>query len=180
TMLLDSLRLYWAHPILGCHLIYQGLPQDTICQWIVPDTQSNMGNKLWLVVKGNGRYDSTSSPVFYIKKRTGVEETKISQSTIRNPKLEISPNPFKNHCIIKFQIPDNFAIRNPKSEISIRIYDVSGRLVKDLPRLTVNGERSTVVWNGDDDSGRKTPAGVYFVRLEVSDFKKIEKTVLLK
>ncbi|MEO0138163.1 MAG: VCBS repeat-containing protein [candidate division WOR-3 bacterium] len=87
TISLDSLRLYWSRPQMGCRLIYQGLPTDTICQWVVPDTPSNFSNRLWLVVKGNGRYDSTSSPVFYIKRHTGVEETKISQSAIRNPKF---------------------------------------------------------------------------------------------
>ncbi|MEO0183301.1 MAG: hypothetical protein ABIL40_07480, partial [candidate division WOR-3 bacterium] len=70
----------------------QGLPQDTICQWIVPDTQSNMGNKLWLVVKGQGRYDSTSSPFFYIRRGTRTKETSVSQSEMSfpNPQSEIN------------------------------------------------------------------------------------------
>ncbi|MEO0162485.1 MAG: T9SS type A sorting domain-containing protein [candidate division WOR-3 bacterium] len=181
TIALDSLRLYWSRPQMGCHLIYQGLPTDTICQWVVPDTPSNFSNRFWLVVKGNGRYDSTSPPVFYIKRHTGVEETKISQSTIQNPKLEVSPNPFKNHCIIKFQISDNFAIRNPKSEISLRIYDISGRVVKSFnPASIIPNQVSGIFWNGDDDLSRKLPAGVYLLRLEIGDYRKIKKIAFLK
>ncbi|MEO0138183.1 MAG: FlgD immunoglobulin-like domain containing protein [candidate division WOR-3 bacterium] len=75
---------------------------------------------------------------------------------------------------------NNFAIRNPKSEISIRIHDVSGRLVKNLPRLTVNGERSTVVWDGEDNLGRNLSPGVYFVQIKAGAYQQIEKVVLCK
>ncbi|MEO0185411.1 MAG: hypothetical protein ABIL20_06405, partial [candidate division WOR-3 bacterium] len=120
TIGLDSLRLYWSRPQMGCHLIYQGLPTDTICQWVVPDTPSNYSNRLWLVVKGLGRYDSTSSPVFYIKRHTGVKETKISRSAIRNPKLEIYPNPVYDKLTIQYAVPE-------PSMVNLTIYDVSGR-----------------------------------------------------
>ncbi|MEO0126772.1 MAG: hypothetical protein ABIL44_03365, partial [candidate division WOR-3 bacterium] len=121
TIGLDSLRLYWSRPQMGCHLIYQGLPTDTICQWVVPDTPSNYSNKLWLVVKGLGRYDSTSSPVFYIKRHTGVKETKISRSAIRNPKLEIYPNPVYDKLTIQYAVPE-------PSKVKLMIYNVLGQV----------------------------------------------------
>ncbi|MGB9720944.1 MAG: FG-GAP repeat domain-containing protein, partial [bacterium] len=93
TISLDSLRLYWSHPQLGCHLIYQGLPTDTICQWAVPDTQSNMSNRLWLVVKGYGRYDSTYSPVFYIRRGTAIKEMDNQDFSIAELQLRGYPNP---------------------------------------------------------------------------------------
>ncbi|MEO0162291.1 MAG: M14 family zinc carboxypeptidase [candidate division WOR-3 bacterium] len=101
--------------------------------------------------------------------------------------FDVKPNPFQNHCVIKFQIPNKSAIRNPQSEthdggrgFSLAIYNVTGRMVKDLSRLTLNDGRSTVVWDGFDDSGRRLPAGVYFVQLEAGDFKQIVKVVLLE
>ena len=39
---LDSLRLYWVRLQLGCHLFFEDLPSDTMCDWIAPDTQSIM------------------------------------------------------------------------------------------------------------------------------------------
>ncbi|MEO0189455.1 MAG: T9SS type A sorting domain-containing protein [candidate division WOR-3 bacterium] len=185
TIALDSLRLYWAHYQFGCHLIYEGLPTDTMCAWVVPDTQANMANYLWLVVKGNGRYDSTYSPVFCIRRTQGVKEITISQSTIRNPKLEIHPNPFTNHCVIKFQIPNpksqtnpnsqisnKSAIRNPKSEILLMVYDVTGRVVKQFNHLTIQ-PFNQIVWSGDDDSGQKVSSGVYFIKYEEKKSKEI-------
>ncbi|MEO0215775.1 MAG: T9SS type A sorting domain-containing protein [candidate division WOR-3 bacterium] len=183
TIALDSLRLYWAHPQFGCHLIYEGLPADTMCSWVVPDTQSNMGNRLWLVVKGNGRYDSTYSPVFYIKRAPGIEET-VRQGDLETGRLEVYPNPFTDKVTIKFQIRStksktNSSLQNPKLA-TLKICDVTGRLVRDFSQVTLNGKCSTVIWNGMDDSGCKLPVGVYFVRLETEGFKKVEKAILLR
>ncbi|MEO0227958.1 MAG: YCF48-related protein [candidate division WOR-3 bacterium] len=130
---------------------------------------------------------------------TGIEESTNSQSTIRNPKLSVYPNPFKNHCLIKFQIPstksqilNNSELRNPKSEISskilnvgqgfsLAIYDVSGRAVKSFnPESCILNHASGIIWSGDDDLGRKLPAGVYLIRLETDDYTKVEKTILLR
>ncbi len=107
--------------------------------------------------------------------------------------LQIYPNPFRNYLLIEFKIPNpndqtNSKSQNPNENLAtrysllanLRIYDATGRLVKDLSRLTVNCERSTIVWDGCDDLGRRLPAGVYFVRLEAGDFVKIKKAVLLK
>ncbi len=122
-------------------------------------------------------------------------------------KLEISPNPFRHHLVIKLQIPDsnnqtnpntqiqnNSAIRNPPSEIELNlstfysllatlcIYDATGRMVKSFSDIQRNAVSSvySVLWDGCDNSGRQLPAGVYFVMLEHKDTKKIEKVILLK
>jgi hypothetical protein len=49
------------------------------------------------------------------------------------------------------------------SATDIRLYDVSGRLVRNL-RLA-RGGRGTEEWNGRDETGRLVPAGLYFARL---------------
>ncbi|MEO0123953.1 MAG: T9SS type A sorting domain-containing protein [candidate division WOR-3 bacterium] len=102
--------------------------------------------------------------------------------------LQITPNPFRNYCVVKFQIPstksripNKYAIRNPKSEISLRIYDISGRVVKsfNLESGILNHE-SSITWFGDDNEGHKVPTGIYFVKLDSGESTKIEKVILLK
>ncbi|MEO0123532.1 MAG: hypothetical protein ABIL69_05945 [candidate division WOR-3 bacterium] len=118
----------------------------------------------------------------------GVETFNPSASLI------IFPNPFRNHCVIKFQIPNpksqtnpngqnpnKSAIRNPKSEISLMVYDVAGRVVKSFnPESCILNHASGIIWDGCDFLGRRLPAGIYFVRLEAGDYKQIEKAVLLR
>jgi len=110
--------------------------------------------------------------------------------------VRIAPNPFRNATMIKFQsalggpnpksqgnsksqTPNHSAIRNLQSEIPLKIYDATGRIVKSFNHLTIQ-PFNQVVWSGDDDLGRKLPEGVYFVRLKVGDDKKVGKAVLLR
>ncbi|MEO0069569.1 MAG: T9SS type A sorting domain-containing protein [candidate division WOR-3 bacterium] len=100
--------------------------------------------------------------------------------------LEVYPNPFRNHCVIKYALSTmDYATENRVPSAysilpTIRIYDATGRLVRDLSRLMVNGKCSTVSWSGDDDSGKQLPAGVYFCRLEVKERALTKKIILLK
>ena len=185
TIALDSLRLYWAHPQLGCHLIYQGLSTDTICQWVVPDTQSNMSNRFWLVTKGFGRYDSTYSPVFYIKRHPGIEETTNSKFEIRNPNLAVYPNPFRNHLVIQYAVcSKQYAEIKEKVPTAysllptIHIYDATGRLVRQWDYQTIRLS-DQIVWSGDDDSGCQLSPGVYFVCLRNGSLSAIKKVIKL-
>ncbi|MEO0161113.1 MAG: T9SS type A sorting domain-containing protein, partial [candidate division WOR-3 bacterium] len=126
----------------------------------------------------DGNYNTSAYLTLRIHSEVKIEEGSNSQSPIRNPKLEVYPNPFKNHCVIKFRIPNNSAVRNPKSEISLKIYDVSGRLVKSLNRLT--NYQSSIIWSGDDDIGRKLPSGVYFIDFKSDEIKEMEKVIMLR
>jgi len=84
------------------------------------------------------------------------------------------PNPFNPQTTIAFELPNEQAV-------SLRIFDVSGRLVREL----VDGEiyaqgRSEVTWNGRDDDGRQVAAGVYFYRLDAGEFSESKPMALVK
>ena len=104
----------------------------------------------------------------------GIRDTINSQFAIQNPQfLSTHPNPFRNALKIKFQIP------NSNVQTSLKIFDATGRVVKSFNHLIIQ-PFNQVVWFGDDNADRKLPAGVYFIRLEASDYKQIEKAVLLR
>ncbi len=84
------------------------------------------------------------------------------------------PNPFNPATTIRYSIAE-------RGHVSLRIYDVTGRLVRTL----VDGEVSPeavrpVTWNGLNDSGQPVSSGVYFGRLETKGFTQTKKLVLLK
>jgi hypothetical protein len=64
--------------------------------------------------------------------------------------------------------------------VQLGIFDVSGRLVRTL----VDGERragvETVVWNGTAESGARSGAGVFFVRLAGPGLRETRRVVLLR
>jgi len=102
----------------------------------------------------------------------GIEEYELSQpvSTV----LQISPNPFSKLTKISFG-----NVQGAKS-IGLKIYDATGRLVKDFPRFTPDALRNTLSWDGRDDQNRRLPSGVYFVKLQVDDYSATEKLLLIR
>jgi hypothetical protein len=84
------------------------------------------------------------------------------------------PNPFNPITTIHYDVPRGGA------DVNITVYDVSGRLVREL----VNEHRApgnwTVTWNGEDNHGVRVASGVYFYRMRAGDFIETKKMVLLK
>ena len=65
-------------------------------------------------------------------------------------------------------------------DINLKIYDVSGRIVKsfNLESCIVN-QVSAVIWDGTDDSGHKLTPGIYFVYLRNGSLSAIKKVIKL-
>lgn len=85
-----------------------------------------------------------------------------------------APNPFNPITTIRFDLPQT-------SQVSLRVYDLAGRLVQTL----VDGEvmaagRGEAVWRGCDQSGRQMAAGTYFCRLDAGSFHQTRRMTLVK
>jgi parallel beta-helix repeat protein len=107
----------------------------------------------------------------------GIEELKIEAPLVLN--LQITPNPFTQITEIRYQITDN-GERNGEESANLRIYDASGRLVKDFGRTSVIGYPSSVRWYGDDNAGRKLPSGTYFISLRAETYTTTQKILLIR
>lgn len=96
-------------------------------------------------------------------------------------KFEVQPNPFRDQCLIKLQNPNKSAVRNPKSEISLIIYDISGRVVKSfIPVSGILNRESCIIWSGDDNFDRSVPEGIYFIEVNNGENKICRKVVKVK
>ena len=64
--------------------------------------------------------------------------------------------------------------------VTIKLYDLTGELVKEL----VNGCQQTgkywVEWDGKDKDGEKCDAGVYIIQIQAGDLKDMRKIILVK
>lgn len=85
------------------------------------------------------------------------------------------PNPFNPSTTITFELP---ADRSGSTDVSLRVYDLQGRLVRVLMQETVAGERHSVVWNGRNDRGSAAPSGLYVYRL-VAGGRTLSRTMTL-
>ncbi len=84
------------------------------------------------------------------------------------------PNPFNPVTTIEFSLKE----RGP---VSIKIYDVSGRLVKTvLDEVRDAGHHTDVKWKGMNQRGAAVASGVYFYRMNTGSYTDMKKMVLLR
>ena len=77
------------------------------------------------------------------------------------PHLSLSccPNPFNPRTRIEFDIPRTCLVE-------LRVFDLRGRLVRNLMEAELSAGRHAVDWDGRDDEGRFLGSGVYLYRLQ--------------
>ena len=64
--------------------------------------------------------------------------------------------------------------------MNLRIFDVSGRVVRTLvDGHQTEGARS-VNWNGTNDRGQRVASGIHFYRMTAQGFTETKKMVLLR
>ena len=83
------------------------------------------------------------------------------------------PNPFNPVTTISYDMPVG-------EQFTIGIYDLTGKLVKTLITDKQSVSPGIVHWNGQSDTGKHLPSGVYFYRLSSAEFAATRKIVLLK
>jgi len=87
--------------------------------------------------------------------------------------LENHPNPFNPVTCLEFSLDES-------APVSMRIYDISGKLVRTLVEGTMSFGRHSVLWNGDDGYGTPVASGIYVCRLEAQSKTAMRKIVLLR
>jgi hypothetical protein len=86
-----------------------------------------------------------------------------------------APNPFNPSTTIQFSVPEGKA-----GTVSLKVYDVRGRLVRSLVDATKDAGTYTVFWDGTNENGQKVSSGVYFYRMTAGSFTQTRKMVMLK
>lgn len=83
------------------------------------------------------------------------------------------PNPFNPSTTIRFETPQ-------PGSVALRVFDVQGRLVRQLFQgIPGAGERS-VTWDGRDENRSRVASGVYRIRLEQGDVAVERRAVVVR
>lgn len=102
----------------------------------------------------------------------------VKDQALKLEKVYNYPNPFTTRTTFMFEHNRPGDVL----QVTIRIFSVSGKLVKSLYRtINTTGNRSFEIdWDGTDDFGRKTGRGVYIYQLEVKDSQGKKQSALQK
>ncbi len=83
------------------------------------------------------------------------------------------PNPFNPMTTIAMDVPR-------ESRVGVRIYDLQGRAVRELYAGVLPQGSHTFRWDGRDDKGRGVAGGVYFLRMQSTDYTATRKMSLVR
>jgi hypothetical protein len=83
------------------------------------------------------------------------------------------PNPFNQSTKIGFVLAKS-------GFVSLDIYDILGRKVRNLVSGNSSSGYASVLWNGKNDSGKDVASGIYFYQVKAGDFSVTKTLVLLK
>ena len=87
--------------------------------------------------------------------------------------MPIAPNPTVRNARIRYVIPGS-------AEASVRVFDVSGRLVRVLASGPHAAGAHTVTWDGLNSSGARLGAGTFFVELAAGPNRSVRRVILLR
>jgi hypothetical protein len=76
--------------------------------------------------------------------------------------MRASPNPFATATTLRFEL-------DRAQTASLRVYDVTGRVVQTLIDRPLRAGTHAVEWNGRTDAGELAPSGVYWMRLDAAE-----------
>ncbi|MBI4722138.1 MAG: hypothetical protein HY769_03950 [Candidatus Stahlbacteria bacterium] len=134
-------------------------------------SSAQMGQELLFRLQVAG--GATSNWVFDIKTIVGisVEEQKYDS----RPYFSCLPNPFKKSITISYSVPKNSKTITP---VSLKIYDLAGRVVETLVDRLESPGNYTVSWKAQK-------CGIYFVKFELEvaplpNYTATKKLILLK
>jgi len=99
---------------------------------------------------------------------TGVREQKEQTSDVT-----AYPNPFSHNITIDFNL-------NSTSDVTLDIYDLTGRKISTLIKGNLNAGRHQFVWNAQNRNGQRVPTGVYFFNLHNGNIITTRKIILTR
>jgi C1A family cysteine protease len=84
-----------------------------------------------------------------------------------------SPNPFNDNTRIEYFIPE-------RTQVTIRIYNISGQLVSTLLNKVQNAGINSINWNASDENGNKVDPGLYIYRIESNGETQSRRMLLVR
>jgi hypothetical protein len=139
--------------------------------WPCPSNPTEMTSN-WATATGfqTGTY-GTLFPIQDVTQATGVEVTEAPKVN----RLEGNfPNPFNPETAIRFSAAT-------PGKVTVRIFDVAGRLVNTLTKSVTETGLNEIRWNGKSSDGRSMASGLYFYRIRFANGQQSEaKMTMLK
>jgi len=106
---------------------------------------------------------------YYYDQLTDIDNTEFQ---IQRLTLNNYPNPFNPTTIIEFSI-------QKEAKVDLVIFSITGQKIKTLVHNEFIKGVHSIIWNGDDESGKLVSSGIYYYKLNINGKTKVVKKCLL-
>ena len=121
------------------------------------------GDEVWNKDRGYGKVNALEA----VRLITSVSNQELGKSPHGFSLLQNYPNPFNGSTSIEFTIPEH--VDSANKIFMLAIYDLRGRMVRQLARGNPEPGKHHLSWNGQDNQGGIVASGVYIYRLIVGE-----------
>jgi len=118
-------------------------------------------------------YDSDSMEVYFLSCSNSAVDTSSDVSPLDFRLSQNYPNPFNSSTIIHYQTSE-------ECDVTLRVYDVLGREVKELANMMHKQGHYTITWGGRNNQGKEVASGIYFYQLKGGDHIQTKRMLLIK
>jgi hypothetical protein len=169
--------------VQGSFLVFDVVNNSVLFEYNPPEDDISLNNlididgdnELELVFSAR-TYSPTETYKTYIFS-TGVTTSVMEDNNLKAltdyKLMQNFPNPFNPSTTIRYTItsPEN---------ISIKIYDVGGQLIKEINEDHTQAGEYNIIWDGKNNFGERVSSGTYFYQLSVGGYVEAKKMILLK
>jgi hypothetical protein len=104
---------------------------------------------------------------------TGIAEEDNLNTILANTQFIAYPNPFRGTGNIAWSV-------RAAGKVTLKVYDPSGRVVRNLVQSSMKPGRYAVTWDGKANDGRAVSAGIYFYKLETASGRLEQKVIVTR
>jgi len=137
------------------------------------ETYNTPGNALNIATQGEYAFvaDRSSLQIFHVRSTAIDDDREIALPEQAN--MSCYPNPFNSRINIVVTLPK-------EGQSQLGIYDIMGREITIFPNQLMHIGSNIITWDGYNYEGGLEPSGIYFVRLNFSNYEVKSKIILLK
>jgi hypothetical protein len=109
----------------------------------------------------------------YFNYLLGIQTTTSLREHLAGILSQAYPNPFNNQVKISYELAT-------EDQVQICIYDLNGKMVRQLINEEQQSGSHSVIWDGTGDSGLSVESGFYFYSLTLDKVSATGKVILIK
>jgi len=164
----------YKHEADSCDTAYFQIQKDVLYQWHIAEPVDSME---WIRNDLIASYQGDKKNPFIL------DSSLVRRAYFPNHSIELLPNefelkqnypnPYKSQTTIQYSLAED-------SKVTLKVYNVLGQEIQVLVDKFQSSGVHHLIWDGNDDPGKRVPSGVYFLRFNAGEYTATKKLLIMR